>query len=122
MAQDTIKALGKRLKSIRESKKWTQAKLAEQLGCEPITISRYERGQSAMGVDTLGEIATALGCSITSFFSDTPEPIAPKEPSRDELRHYLCDLIYEVNDQASLKEIATLANDVITRRRKARKR
>lgn len=122
MTQDTTKALGKRLKQIREAKKWTQAQLAERLGYEPITISRYERGQSAMGVDTLGEIATALECSIASFFSETPEPAAPNEPSRDELRHYLSDLIYEVSDRESLKEIAAFANDVITRRRKTRKR
>lgn len=123
MTQDTTKALGKRLKHLRESNKWTQAQLAEKLGCEPITISRYERGQSAMGIDTLGEIANALELSIVSFFIETPEPAAPPtERSRDELRHYLCDLIYEVNDQESLKEIATLANGVITRRRKSRKR
>lgn len=122
MTQDTTKALGKRLKQIREAKKWTQAQLAERLGYEPITISRYERGQSAMGVDTLGEIAAALECSIASFFSEAPEPITPNEPSRDELRHYLSDLIYEVSDRESLKEIATFANEVITRRRKARKR
>lgn len=123
MTQDTTKALGKRLKHLRESNNWTQAQLAEKLGCEPITISRYERGQSAMGIDTLGDIANALELSIVSFFIETPEPAAPPtERSRDELRHYLCDLIYEVNDQESLKEIATLANGVITRRRKSRKR
>ncbi|HBN8046707.1 TPA: helix-turn-helix transcriptional regulator [Pseudomonas aeruginosa] len=123
MTQDTIKALGKRLKHLRESIKWTQAQLAEKLGCEPITISRYERGQSAMGIDTLGEIANALELPIAAFFIKTSEPTAtPTEPSRDELRHYLCDLIYEVNDRESLKEIATLANGVITRRRKQRTR
>ena len=68
------------------------------------------------------DFVQSLECSITSFFSETPESAAPAELSRDELRHYLSDLIYEVSDRESLKEIANLANEVITRRRKARKR
>lgn len=122
MTQDTIKALGKRIKTLRLAKSWTQAELAERLGCEPITISRYERGSSSMTVETLGELAGALECSIESFFSDIAHPIATTELSREELRHSLCDIAYETNDRESLKEIVAYANGVIARRRKHRNR
>ena len=36
--------LGTQISTLRKTKEWTQADLAERIGVEPETISRFERG------------------------------------------------------------------------------
>lgn len=36
--------LGTQIATLRKTKEWTQADLAERIGVEPETISRFERG------------------------------------------------------------------------------
>lgn len=122
MPQNATKALGRRIKAIRLARNWTQAQLAEALSCEPMTISRYERGSYAPSIEVLEHMTSTLGCSMEAFFTTTQVPLSvTNEPSSDELRHHLCDIAYETNDRESLKEIIAFADDVI-RRRKQRSR
>ncbi|MBE7374576.1 helix-turn-helix transcriptional regulator [Pseudomonas lopnurensis] len=120
MSQNATKTLGKRIKSLRLAKEWTQADLAEALGCEPMTISRYERGSYAPGIEALEEMARALGCSMESFFVTAPPPAASSqpEPSSEELRHSLCDMAYQTDDINALKEIVASAKKILARHKK----
>ncbi|TBU94574.1 helix-turn-helix domain-containing protein [Stutzerimonas kirkiae] len=121
MSQNAITALGKRIKAFREAKGWTQARLAETLGCEPMTVSRYERGSYAPSIEALQEIALALGHPLESFFNDLLKPIpAPPEPDSQELRHSLCDIAYRTEDPETLKEIVASARKILSRREKNR--
>ena len=52
--------LGRRIKSLRESKNYTQEYLSELVGIEQATLSNIERGKSYPAVDTLQKIANAL--------------------------------------------------------------
>lgn len=45
----------------RTSKKLTQPQLAERLGCDPMTVSRWERRETRVDMDILAAIAEALG-------------------------------------------------------------
>lgn len=66
--------LGKRLgKNIAESRKgigWTQANVAEKLGVDTETISRFERGVSLPSLVTLEKLAHALNTTISDLLEE----------------------------------------------------
>lgn len=65
------------LKSARKAKGMTQAVLAEMLGVEPPTISRWEAGERQPDSDTLRRIAVVLDTTVGSIFGEGPgEPAA----------------------------------------------
>ena len=53
-------SIGNRIKEIRTTKGWTQAKLAEESGVEPSNISHIERAATKLSLPTLVNIANAL--------------------------------------------------------------
>lgn len=55
---------GKRLKALRECRGLTQRKLAEILGIEERSVSRYEEKDSLPRVDTAVKIAKFFGYSV----------------------------------------------------------
>lgn len=57
-------AVGKRIREIRKTKKWTQAKLAEKSSVEPSNISHIERAATKVSLPTLVNIANALEVSL----------------------------------------------------------
>ena len=59
-----------RLKSARQRAGLTQGALAEAVGKAAETIANIERGHSLTGVDTLEQIVSAVGTSISYFFDD----------------------------------------------------
>ena len=63
MSVDYI-SIGNRIKDIRKSKGWTQAKLAEKSGIEPSNISHIERAATKLSLPTMINIANALGVSL----------------------------------------------------------
>lgn len=90
--------LGQRIRTLRKVLGLTQAQLAESLGYEPMTISRFERGEYSPGFDALHQLAKALGVSLASLLQfETKEPLGTTE-----LRHQICDIAYETNDPATL--------------------
>lgn len=70
--------LGQRIRKARKDKGWKQKHLAEAVHVEPITVSRWERGQHTPDLDTLEVIAHETGQPL-SFFLDPP----PIQPSAD---------------------------------------
>lgn len=57
-------SIGKRIKSFRNEKGWTQAVLAEKSGVEPSNISHIERAATKVSLPTLISIANALDVSL----------------------------------------------------------
>ena len=57
-------SIGKRIKDIRTTKGWTQAKLAEKSGIEPSNISHIERAATKLSLPTLVSIANALEVTL----------------------------------------------------------
>ncbi|HHK2607947.1 MAG: helix-turn-helix domain-containing protein [Pseudomonas sp.] len=109
MTQPAVKALGKRIKGLRVDRGWTQATLAEALGCESMTVSRYERGEYAPSVEVLEQIATVLGVGIGEFFTVQEEA----EPNAVKLRHDLCDIAYAA-DEKTLGKIMNAAKKILS--------
>jgi len=57
-------SIGNRIKEIRNSKGWTQAKLAEMSGVEPSNISHIERAATKLSLPTMVNIANALEVTL----------------------------------------------------------
>ena len=58
------KRIGRRIAELRKEQNLTQAQLAERCGVAQAHIARIETGRYSVGLDTLAQIATALGRSI----------------------------------------------------------
>jgi len=56
--------IGTRIREIRTSKGILQQELAELAGLKQQSIARIEAGKFSTGIDMLGNIADALGCTI----------------------------------------------------------
>ncbi|WP_329847417.1 helix-turn-helix transcriptional regulator [Stenotrophomonas sepilia] len=71
---------GKRLRSARVAKGWTQAQLAERIGMVDAVsgatrVSRYETGQHDPDPATAEALAKALGLPV-AYFHATPDTLA----------------------------------------------
>lgn len=64
------KAIGKRIKSVREKKGLTQEQLAEQVNLSPMHISVIERGNKLPRLETLINIANVLDVSADTLLQD----------------------------------------------------
>ena len=56
--------IGRRIAEVRKEHGMTQAQLAEQCGLQQAHIARIENGKFSVGLDTLAQIADALGARI----------------------------------------------------------
>lgn len=56
--------IGRRIAELRKEQNMTQAQLAERCGIQQAHIARIETGRYSVGLDTLAQIATALGRNI----------------------------------------------------------
>ena len=59
-----VSSFAKRLKTYRESNKWTLAQLEEKTGVPAPTLNRYELGQRVPKIDMAIEIATSLNINL----------------------------------------------------------
>jgi len=109
MKQSATIRIGKRIKHLRLDNKWTQAALAEALGCESMTVSRYERGEYAPSIEVLEQISLALNASLDLFFVSQEQPA----PTSSNLRHDLCDIAYQADEEA-LREIVGAAKKILS--------
>jgi transcriptional regulator with XRE-family HTH domain len=78
--------LGRRVKALREAAHWTQAKLAEEIGVDTSYMVKIEGGKRRIQLETLGDIALALGRPVAEFFPErVPTPATRKTTSAQEL-------------------------------------
>lgn len=58
------KRIGRRIAELRKEQNLTQAQLAERCGVAQAHIARIETGRYSVGLDTLTQIAAAMGMSV----------------------------------------------------------
>jgi transcriptional regulator with XRE-family HTH domain len=63
-------ALGSRVRSLREAKRWTQEVLAERAGLDRSYIAGIEAGLRNPSVKAVAKIAHGLGVSLSGLFDD----------------------------------------------------
>lgn len=74
-----LTTVGGRIKAKRLEAELTQEQLADKLFVKFSMISRYERSESNMGIDTLRSIAAALGCSASYLLEGVEPHMSPEE-------------------------------------------
>ncbi len=63
--------IGKNLADIRKRIGWTQGELAERIGVETETISRFERGATTPSLLTLQRLASVLNTSMAELLGES---------------------------------------------------
>ena len=83
---------GATIKQLRESRKLTQAELAEKIGVSSKTVSKWETAKGLPDISLLQPLAQALGISVIELMNG--QPIANKNTSANMLRckFYVCPL------------------------------
>lgn len=69
---DIRKQLGKKIKTVRKSKGYTQEKLAELIGIEPPSLSYIETGKFSPSLETLQKLASVLNVEIWELYYFSP--------------------------------------------------
>ncbi|MDN3514781.1 MAG: response regulator [Candidatus Brocadia sp.] len=70
-SKDKLKSsVGKKLKSLRKSKKITQKQLANRTGLSPSLLSQIENGQIAASLTTLDKLSASLNVKIAYFLDE----------------------------------------------------
>lgn len=81
-AHPELRAIGARLKAVREGGGWTQEQLAEAIGVTAHTNSQYERGEQSPRLTTLLRIAATFAVApgaIVDVALPPPQPAPPPE-------------------------------------------
>ena len=68
MDQKNIKKLGSNLRKIRQSRGWTQEKLAEMAGIHPVYVCYIEKGKRNPSITKIFRIGKALKCGANEIF------------------------------------------------------
>jgi transcriptional regulator with XRE-family HTH domain len=72
-AQELRRSIGSNIRAIRESKAWSQEKLAVRSRLSLNYVGNLERGRMNVSADTLSRIASALGVQVQTLVS-VPQP------------------------------------------------
>ena len=76
-----VARIGERLRVYRKSRGMTQSELARQIGIQQSDLSRMEKGEYRVSLDSLFRILAVFGLSVAEFF-DEQRPAAPSAVER----------------------------------------
>lgn len=77
--QEIVRQIGRRLAGRRMALKWSQEFLGEQVGVEPETISRIERGIHTPSLKSLIRLIDTLGITFSQVAQDRDDPVDEAE-------------------------------------------
>lgn len=100
--------LGKRIRTERESRKYTREKLNELSGLHTTYIGQVERGEKNISIITLSKIAVALDIPMDQLL----ENILPIEQNESNYPSVCYNLILE-QPLARQKELLSIINSII---------
>ena len=94
MSNITI-ALGKRIRSLRQSRNWTQEQLAEYADLHVSYIVLLEKGANRATIETLDKLSKAFGLSI----ADLVQPLGEMRDNsmQSQLREVLEDFVQKID-------------------------
>jgi transcriptional regulator with XRE-family HTH domain len=101
--------IGKRLKEVREKRKWTQTYVANQMGIAPNTYNNYENDTRGVSEEMLVKIADLFGVSIDYLLGRVNVP----DGVLTAMERNLSDSI-ELNEKDFLKLNITVAGKPLT--------
>lgn len=72
--------VGRQIRRYRKAARWTLQQLADAIHKSRATVCKYERGEIAADVSTLGDISGALQVPLSQLVSFPPEESALRPP------------------------------------------
>lgn len=76
------RALGRRLRALREAKGWTLERSAERCDLDLKHLQKIEAGQLNVTLVTLVRLSKGLGCSMADLFARGVEGVSPAPRKR----------------------------------------
>ncbi len=75
-----VQLIGRKLRTLRKKQRLTQAELALRVGIHQSDLSRMERGEYRVSLDTLLRLLTEFQVGIGEFFGEQrAQEVTPKE-------------------------------------------
>ncbi len=75
-----IQLVGPKIRQLRKERKQTQTELASRIGIQQSDLSRMEKGEYRVSLDTLFKILAVFDVSISEFFDDVnKESLTPRD-------------------------------------------
>lgn len=75
-----VELVGRKIRKLRKERKLTQTELAARIGVQQSDLSRMEKGEYRVSLDTLFRILAEFKLSIGEFFDDlTQESVTPRD-------------------------------------------
>ncbi|MEM1203534.1 MAG: helix-turn-helix transcriptional regulator [Acidobacteriota bacterium] len=75
-----VQLIGPKIRKMRRERKLTQTELATRIGIQQSDLSRMEKGEYRVSLDTLFKILTEFNVSIGEFFEDyAKDALTPKD-------------------------------------------
>lgn len=75
-----IELVGRKIRRLRKERKLTQTELASRIGVQQSDLSRMEKGEYRVSLDTLFRILAEFKLSIGEFFDDlVQETVTPRD-------------------------------------------
>jgi len=75
-----IQLVGRKIRELRKERKLTQVELSARLGIQQSDLSRMEKGEYRVSLDTLFQILAELKMSVSEFFDEVAkESITPRD-------------------------------------------
>jgi transcriptional regulator with XRE-family HTH domain len=82
-----VQLVGRKIRRLRKERRLTQTELSARIGIQQSDLSRMEKGEYRVSLDTLFKILAEFDVSIGEFFDDvTKETFTPREVQM--VRHF----------------------------------
>ena len=94
MSRITI-ALGKKIRSLRLSRGWTQEQLAEYADLHVSYVVLLEKGANRATIETLEKLAQAFGISISELVHSLDE--TNDDPMKKQMRDLMEDFVQKID-------------------------
>lgn len=108
-----VELVGPRIRRLRKERKLTQTELAARIGIQQSDLSRMEKGEYRVSLDTLFKILAEFNVSIGEFFDDVArESLTPRDVRlvRD-VKNLSSDVRREVEEFVAFKRSQSAANE-----------
>jgi transcriptional regulator with XRE-family HTH domain len=75
-----VQLVGPKIRQLRKERKLTQTELAARIGIQQSDLSRMEKGEYRVSLDTLFKILAEFNVSISEFFDDVAkQSLTPRD-------------------------------------------
>jgi len=88
LSSDRQNLVGSRIRALRKGRNLTQTELSEKIGVLQSDLSRMEKGEYKVGLDTLFKILAVFDLDMSSFFDESDDG-APHEADRSLWKEFM---------------------------------